>query len=220
MMSDPASEGRDEVMIESNQSPESCLSNPELKLEDSRYKRSANLPVGRGTETASKRGYNTELLAQAVISGDPWFGRFPTEPWYGTFAEREHCYYIEAKSCIEQYPSGSNGRFRIWRDHHKRFLKKAEEWAFDEDQHLYLFVVYTVDNLQEKEIGKLVATAHQIDAVLEPSDWKLRDHDTMGERYARDISWQILLERLDVSPEQFREALAIDLTIQDRYRVE
>jgi len=126
-MSDPASEGRDEVMIESNQSPESCLSNPELKLEDSRYKRSANLPVGRGTETASKRGYNTELLAQAVISGDPWFGRFPTEPWYGTFAEREHCYYIEAKSCIEQYPSGSNGRFRIWRDHHKRFLKKAEE---------------------------------------------------------------------------------------------
>ena len=47
---------------------ESVIQNPEIKLEDVRSRRNANSHTGRGTETAAGRGYNTERLANAVLS--------------------------------------------------------------------------------------------------------------------------------------------------------
>jgi hypothetical protein len=79
-------------------------------------------------------------------------------------------------------------------------------------EYFYFFVVYEIAGKieTEKEIGKLVAPVQVVDEVL--NSWSLRNHDTMGEAEARDISWHYLLKKLDVSKEQFEAADAVDLT--------
>jgi hypothetical protein len=85
----------------------------------------------------------------------------------------------------------------------------AENWS-DTTNYLYFFVVYTVKGSIEREVGKLVTTAGAVDDVIDK--WTLRNHDSMGEERARDISWRVLLRRLGVSQERFETADIIDLT--------
>lgn len=193
----------------------SVLTNPGVKLEDCRDAYVGNQPCGRGGETASGRGYNAELLAGALLDEEVMFVRIPTKAWYDTFTTNADTYRVEVKSCIERYPSGGYGRFRIWRTNHEQFVTEAAEWKLEGAEFLYLFVVYTVEEEHEREVGKLVATAEQVDAVLDDAEWSWRDHDSMGTQEARDISWMVLLDRLGVSPERFRRADAIDLTIRE-----
>jgi hypothetical protein len=185
------------------------IERPEVALEDV----SGDVPTcsGRGKNTAAVRGYNTERLASAVF--DKWliFDACRGDPWYDTFAKGSHdiAFRIESKSCVHRYPSGPYGRFRIWKQHHDEFVSTARSWHF-ETQFLYFFCVYTIEDEKEREVGKLVVPAERVDEVLD--SWTARDHSTMGESYARDISWHQLLKRLGVPETIFEEQPIIDLT--------
>jgi hypothetical protein len=209
----------DEDITKGNSSSKQCrprILNPEIKLEDCREKYGANCPSGRGSGTAAGRGYNAELLAQAVLEKDVMFYRYSDGSWYDNFISTEERHgYVESKCCVEQYPSGPSGRFRIWSHNHGVIFYADEDWYTEKADFLYFFVVYTVEDGIEKEVGKLLATVKQIDAVLDCATWTKRNHQSMGEQRARDISWRVLLDRLDVSEERFREADAIDLTTRD-----
>ena len=98
-----------------------------------------------------------------------------------------HC-RIESKSCIDQYPSGPSGRFRIWAYNHAKIFYTAKQWPVKTD-FFYFFVVYTVEDGIKKEVGKLLATVEQIDAVLNCATWTKRNHESMGEQRAKNISW-------------------------------
>jgi hypothetical protein len=49
-----------------------------------------------------------------------------------------------------------------------------------------------------------------VDDVLD--NWSSEDHVTMGEQKTRQISWHLLLKRLGVSTERFKNEHLIDLT--------
>jgi hypothetical protein len=190
---------------------DSIVRRPDLKLEDVRYKWKANTYTGRGTETAAGRGYNTERLAKAVLGEDGFFFLSSVkDSWFDTFVSGEQNYMrIECKSCVYRYPSGPFGRFRVWRQNHTRMVKEVED-SLDSEQYLYFFVVYTVENGVETEVGKLVVPVQEVDRILD--SWSTRDHPSMGEEQARDISWNLLLKRLGVSRDTFREENTLDLT--------
>lgn len=110
---------------------------------------------------------------------------------------------------MRRYPSGPYGRFRLWKHHHEEFVSTARSWNL-ETRFLYFFCVYTIANGGEREVGKLVVPAERVDEVL--NSWTARDHPTMGESHARDISWHQLLKRLGVPKTMFEEQPIIDLT--------
>jgi hypothetical protein len=184
-------------------------------LEDVREKKRANTCRGRGRETASGRGYNAERLAHAVFNGADYFFSYSTRPWHDDLitAHDDIAYWIEAKSCVDRYQTatgteGRYGQFRIWREHHDRLLVK--DYATPNDiRGVYFFVVYTVEDGIEKEIGKLVATVEMVDDVI--NTWSSGDHVTMGEKKNRQISWRHLLKKLGVSRERFENELMINL---------
>jgi len=111
--------------IVSKFAPTDLVVQPKVTLEDIK---SESIPAcsGRGRETAAVRGYNAERLAHSVF--DSCHGHFSVslQPWYDTYASGggETSLRIESKSCISRYPSGSYGRFRIWRHHHDTLIKK------------------------------------------------------------------------------------------------
>lgn len=179
--------------------------NPGIKLEDVREKRGTNSCQGRGSETAAARGYNAELLANAVLDDWGLFIRTRVAPWVDTFAQPadEFWYKVEVKCCVDRYEKtngeeGRYGSFKIWKSHHEQLVQTIEE---DYNESIYFFIVYTIKNGIEQEVGKLVAPAERVDAVLD--NWSCQDHVTMGERKSRQISWRLLLKRLDVSRERF-----------------
>lgn len=185
------------------------LFHPELKLENVRDHISGISCDGRGRATASSRGYNVERLAGAVfgerkkffISSNGCYDKF-------TYSGGNKEFQIECKSCVDRYPSGGYGRFRIWRHHHKQH---CERWTdFDGVESLYFFLVYTVYNGVEKEVGKLVVSAAEIDDILD--SWTDVDHPTMGEAEQRDLSWNMLLRKLGVSHEEFTTKDIVNLT--------
>jgi hypothetical protein len=190
---------------------DSIVRHPDLKLEDVRNEWTANTYTGRGTKTAAGRGYNTERLAKAVLGEyEHFLLSGAKDSWFDTFISREQDYLrVECKSCVNRYPSGPFGRFRIWRKNHAKMAYRAETFA-DSRQYLYFFVVYAIEDGIETEVGKLVVPVKEVDQVLD--NWSIRDHPSMGEEQARDISWNLLLKRLDVSRETFREENTLDLT--------
>lgn len=189
----------------------SVIANPGATLEQVRRYNHGNICYGRGQETAASRGYNAERLAGGVLDSGCFFGLTPTEPYYDNYTgDKEQSYRVEAKSCIDRYPSGGYGRFRFWKRNHDKLMQTAEAWMGPETMFLYFFVVYKIEDGYEEEVGKLVATLEEIDAILD--SWSLRDHDSMGETEARDMSWNLLLRELGVSRERFEQEDAIDLT--------
>ncbi|EMA66204.1 hypothetical protein C462_16266 [Halorubrum distributum JCM 13916] len=86
----------------------------------------------------------------------------------------------------------------------------AKNSNYDSRTSVYFFVVYSVVDGIEKEVGKLIAPVEMVDDVLD--NWILEDHVTMGEQENRQISWHLLLKRLGVSKERFKNEHIIDLT--------
>jgi len=200
----------------SDSSSEDSFLNPELKLEDVRDKDGSNTCRGRGRETASGRGYNAERLASAVLNEGGVFLATSFDPWYDacTICPDELVYRTEVKSCVDRYQTatgeeGGYGQFRIWRPHHIRLVIKDEFWPRDVRRGIYFFVVYTVEDSIEKEVGKLVAPVQMVDDVL--NTWSSGDHVTMGDKKDRQISWRLLLKKLGVSRERFENELIINL---------
>ena len=168
---------------------------------------------GRGSETASSRGYNAERLASTVLGNESLFTKYsPAEPYIDTYTSGSHGVglYIESKSCVNRYPSGSYGRFKFWRHHHDDLVEDAEWYTIPDVLHVYFFVVYEVIDERALEVGKLVAPVDQIDDILD--EWTLENHETMGPAYSRDMSWNLLLKRLGVPKGVFRDQRIIDLT--------
>jgi hypothetical protein len=136
----------------------------------------------------------------------------PSEPYIDTHANGSHGVglYIESKSCVNRYPSGSYGRFKFWRHHHDDLVEDARSFTIPGVLHVYFFVVYKVTDEKALEVGKLVAPVSQIDEILD--EWTLENHETMGRAYSRDMSWNLLLKRLGVPKGVFRDQRIVDLT--------
>jgi hypothetical protein len=56
----------------------------------------------------------------------------------------------------------------------------------------------------------VVVPVDQVDDVLD--GWSTRNHPTMGEQSARDISWHQLFQRLEIPQEVFVNLPVVDLT--------
>jgi hypothetical protein len=196
-------------MTETDTDTDVVVANPELKLEDVRENPFGNYCSGRGSETAAPRGYNSERLAAAVFGSCGLF--LPTKeegkPWFDTKAwtEERNPVMVESKSCIDRYPSGGYGQFRIWRSPH--ITLSFMDSPSSRKRTLYFFLVYTIKNENgnqvSKEVGKLVVDSMTVDGILD--NWKLIDHSTMGLQQVRNISWHLLLNRLDISVDRFRQ---------------
>lgn len=195
--------------------PTNLVVRPEMTLEYVQSKakyREFSTCSGRGKETAAVRGYNVERLAGAIFDFVAAPRGQSRKPWYDAFTMGDHdvALRIESKSCIYRYPSGSYGRFKIWKHHHDKIVEKAEERTRPKNRYIYFFLVYDIVEGITEEVGKLAVPVRQIDDVLDR--WTVRDHPTMGERRARDISWNLLLKRLGVPKSVFREQPIVDLT--------
>jgi len=194
-----------------SESSDSVVEHPDVRLEDVRKNMHGNECTGRGGRTAAPRGYNAERPAEAVLNARRWF--------FSTHLGEEFDNYIiesklrvECKSCVNRYPTGPYGRFRIWWNNHKKLLSIAEYSS--PDSCLYFFVVYTVEEDIEKEIGKPIVPVRQVDEIIDR--WTVRDHDSVGKEPARDISWNALLGSLGISHERFKTENIIDLTVNDK----
>ena len=199
----------------SESSTDSLFHSPEVKLEDVREGRRGNTCRGRGRETASGRGYNAERLAHAVFDETGYFYSISLDPWHDDFVkiDDELAYRTEVKSCVDRYQTASGkegryGQFRIWKPHHDQLVQRDARWS-EGTQGIYFFVVYTVEDGIEKEVGKLVAPVQMVDDVL--NTWSSGNHVTMGEKKNRQISWRLLLKKLGVSRDRFENELMINL---------
>jgi len=96
-----------------------------------------------------------------------------------------------------------------------RMLVESEEEYFDTVGYCYFFVVYTVEDGLEKEVGKVITTVKQVDEAIGWTRWPERDHESMGKQSAKDVSWTALLDRLGLSESAFRDADVIDLTTRE-----
>lgn len=211
---DQASDGTTENSVHETDvdrfAPTNLIERTDVSLEDVR----GSVPTcsGRGSETAAVRGYNTERLANVIFSPTRLFFSSSDQPWYDTYVNTDHdigC-WIESKSCIQRYPCGQYGRFRIWKHHHERFIEEAQSFLLDTVVFMYFFLVYTIEDDDVREVGKLIVPPEQIDSLIDT--WSVRDHTSMGQCRARDISWSLLLKRLDVPKPVFREQSIVDLT--------
>jgi hypothetical protein len=196
--------------------PTELIERPEATIEvynSEYYQRGIPSYSGRGEETAAARGYNAERLASTVFGGGPLSTRYsPFEPYIDTYASGSHDVgvNIESKICVNRYPSGSYGQFRFWQQHHNNFLEEAESNTTSGFIYVYFFLVYEITDEETREVGKLVTPANQIDEILDR--WSSRNHKTMGQAYSRDMSWNLLLKRLGVPMQIFRELPIVDLT--------
>jgi len=127
-----------------SEDPSGIVVRPTLKLEDIREVSGGHEPHGRGRETAALRGYNAELLADALLGDSESFRKWSPGPWADNYVSTQsgiNC-CIEVKTTIDQYPSQAAGRFRIWAPHHNQLLADADEFSNTKQLTLYLFVVY------------------------------------------------------------------------------
>jgi hypothetical protein len=185
---------------------------PTLKLQDVRHEWQGNECYGRGRGTAAPRGYNAELLAKSLIGEHRLFYKNAPESWFDNCVSHPsgvRC-YIEVKTAITQYPSGGDGRFRIWSKHHSGLTAGAEVYDETRRLYVYLFLVYRVKSGIEREIGKVVVPAEQVDRQID--SWNFIDHDSMDDCLTWHISWRDLIRSLGVTLDEFRSQPTVDLT--------
>jgi len=191
---------------------EPLIRNPGVKLEYVRFWEPGNDCVGRGKKAASARGYNAERLAHASLHDyKPW-SPYSNDPCYDTeaFTTDDSLVRVEIKSCINRYPSGQYGRFRIWKRNHNALIDNINDFYDDNSFAVYYFIVYRIEVGHELEVGKMTVPLEMIDSLID--SWSVIDHSTMGKCMYKDISWNHLLTQLDISREEFKSADAIDLT--------
>lgn len=189
---------------------EPLIQHPDIKLEYVRYWEPGNNCDGRGKKSASARGYNAERLAHASLNECiPWIP-YSDDSCYDTIALTDDSLaWVETKSCINRYPSGQYGRFRIWKRNHNALIDKVNYYSSDPFA-VYYFVVYRIEHGLDKEVGKMIVLLDAIDSLID--SWSVIDHSTMGKCMYKDISWNHLLTQLDISRDEFKSADAIDLT--------
>ncbi|WP_418284178.1 hypothetical protein [Halorubrum sp. DTA46] len=161
----------------------------------------ANNPSGRGPDTAAGRGYDVEHVLEYVIDGAR-ISRYRSRDAVvrdddSRWGSDEHTVDIEAKSCINWYPSGSAGTFRIWERNH---------WVLSTTPEAYYFLlVYRVDASGAAiEIGKIMTPIERIDAIIDEG-WTTYDSSQRSGRQYIDLPWPRVLSALDVSIELLRE---------------
>ena len=176
-----------------------------------------NGPPGRGRQTASSRGYDTERLIAEITGGTTdntpsWYDVVSTTPCDTEYIEKEHLRLWECKCCIDEHPCGDRGSFRIWERNHEQ-LVEPEIW-FNRDRHFdpekplfepmayYYFLIYTIIDEQPVEVGKISVSAKWMDTLI--SDWQFIRHDTMGCAYYVDIMWTTLLKKLNIGIHQLQ----------------
>jgi len=190
---------------------EPLIRHPGVKLEYVRYWDPGNDCDGRGKKAASARGYNAERLAHASLhERKPWTP-YSDDSCYDTIAVTtdDALVRVEIKSCINRYPSGQYGRFRIWKRNHDALIDKMDDYV-PESFAVYYFVVYRIEAGHELEVGKMTVPLEVVDSLID--SWSVIDHSTMGKCKYKDTSWNHLLTQLDISREEFKSADAIDLT--------
>jgi hypothetical protein len=187
---------------------------PTVKLEDVREDYWGNECVGRGRETAAARGYNAELLPNALLGKRRDFHSWSPGPWVDNYVPHPSgiACYVEVKIAIKRYPSGGFGRFRIWGSHHHRLVAAAEVYEQSKRLYIYLFIVYTVESGVEREIGKVIVPAEEVDDHLGYGNRV--DHVSMGDDRTHSISWKKLIDALGVSAEEFTSKETVDLTVE------
>lgn len=190
---------------------EPLIQHPGIKLEYVRFWEPGNDCVGRGKKAASARGYNAERLAHASLHDYKPRTPYSDDSCYDTVAisTDDSLVRVEIKSCINRYPSGQYGRFRIWKRNHDALIDKMDD-NVDESFAVYYFVVYRIEVGHELEVGKMTVPLKVVDPLID--SWSVIDHSTMGKCKYKDISWTSLLTKLDISREEFKSADAIDLT--------
>ena len=195
---------------------EPLIQNPGVKLEYVRFWEPGNDCVGRGKKAASSRGYNAERLAHASFYNYPYRTPCSNDSCYDTLIKPsdDSLVKVEIKSCINRYPSGQYGRFRIWKRNHDALIDRINnphvDAYVDESSAVYYFIVYRIEVGHELEVGKMTVPIEMIDSLID--SWSLIDHSTMGKCKYKDISWNHLLTQLDISRDEFKSADAIDLT--------
>lgn len=195
---------------------EPLFQRPWVKLEHVRNWIPGNCCDGRGRKTASARGYNAERLAQATLHDFRYTQPRSIDSWHDTFINPtdDSLVWVEIKSCINRYPSGPYGRFRIWKRNHDALIERINDpyadTDVDESFAVYFFVVYRVEYGLEREVGKMTVPLEMVDLIID--NWSMVDHSTMGKSKYRDISWNHLLTKLEISREEFESADAIDIT--------
>lgn len=195
---------------------EPLIQSPEVKLEHVRFWDPGNDCLGRGKKAASARGYNAERLAHASLHSYKPITLISDDSCYDTvaFTTDDSLVRVEIKSCINKYPSGQYGRFRIWKRNHDGLIDKINDIHVDESvdelSAIYYFVVYRIKVEHELEVGKMAVPLEVVDSLID--SWSVIDHSTMGKCEYKDISWNHLLTQLNISREEFKSADAIDLT--------
>jgi len=191
---------------------EPLIRNPGVKLEYVRYWEPGNDCDGRGKKAASSRGYNAERLAHASLHDCKPRSPYNGDSCYDTvaFTTDDSLVWVEIKSCINRYPSGQYGRFRIWKRNHDALIDKINNPYGNNSFAVYYFIVYRINVGHEWEVGKMTVSLEVVDSLID--SWSVIDHSTMGDCEYRDISWNHLLTQLDISREEFKSADAIDLT--------
>lgn len=178
--------------------------NPQ-RLEDLSPK-DGNTPSGRGADTASSRGYDTEQLVSSIYDGTTE----NRESWYDVEATwtspegTELKHLIECKSCIDHHPNGEAGSFRLWKKNHNRLLEAEYRTATEDVVTSYVFLVYTIIDEEAVEIGKFRASAYHIEEIV--GDWNFIQHETMGYEPVKNITWTTLTEELGIPAKTLHQA--------------
>lgn len=171
----------------------------------------ANIRRGRGSGTAAGRGYDFQRVAGGLLSQRGSFSFYDNNGWYDVFgkASEEVSFRAESKSCINEYPNGQYGRYEIWKHNHDQLVEHAfKGWH---SSPVYVFFTYSAsDDQLAHEIGKVVVPAPYIERVI--NSWHTVDQDSMNGKKRRQISWRLMLKRLGVSVEEFRQKNTVVVT--------
>jgi hypothetical protein len=117
--------------------------------------------------------------------------------------------YIEVKSCLQQYESGSPGRFTILKRNHD-LLRKTHSWDPAGRGEYQFVVVSPVESRGDSETevtvtrNKVRVSPHVVDEVLsERGLWREEQHGTLGNIITASISWKKLLRALEIPIDGF-----------------
>lgn len=171
---------------------------PHFRLEDLPPE-IGNAPPGRGPSVAAGRGADVERVLEIVVDGaevdhEPYHDaviRDNDSPWY-----TGPCTWIESKSCVNRYPSGVTGTFRIWKHNHNRLMWFSKNY--------YFFFIYKVNQMGGAiEIGKIMTSAEKVDRII-GNNWLEYDSTKRQSRRYVDLKWTRVMSELGIPIDMLR----------------
>ena len=171
---------------------------PYFRLEDLPYK-TANEPKGRGPSVSAGRGSDVESVLETVVDG----AEIDRKPYRdAVIADRNSRWHtgvrtsIEAKSCINWYPSGRTGTFRIWKSNHMNLICRLHNY--------YFFLIYRINKGNNAtEVGKIITSAEAVDEIIGDNWLRYRNPQYSGRRYV-DLPWTRVTSELGVPVRMLR----------------